>query len=222
QVCMHDTSGNKLQACSKIGIWVGFNEESNAHQIYWADKCSIMVKQSVKFTFEDEVTVDAALLEWEISTNIDPNTAVNPNIDNHTPILRCATVEDAADDKDNVSKSQNPTDHIENCFHNNKLAPDRAPIEPQHGSCIWRESEYVHRLHDGTGLSSAHPSDPLIPAGIQEGLDAGGVADDESGGEEDEWEMVEVAEHTMAVVMAGAEGLTPTFEEAWKRADWPK
>ena len=40
--------------------------------------------------------------------------------------------------------------------------------------------------------------------------------------EEDEWEMVEVAEHAMAAVMAGAEGLTPTFEEARKRADWPK
>ena len=226
KVHVHDTSGNKLQGHSKIGAWMGYDEESNAHRIYWAEKRSITVEHSVNFNFEDEVTI--ALLEGEISADINPDSAVNPdpavnpNIDNSAPILRHATAEGAADNEDNVSEPQNPTNHLENRFHGDEPIPEPALFEPHCGSCICKESEYVRRLHNGTGLSRACLSDPAIPVGIQEGSDAGGAVDNESGEKEDEWEMVEVTEHAMAAVMAGAEGLTPTFEEAWKQSDWPK
>ncbi len=220
KVRVHDSGGNKLQGRSKIGVWVGYDEESNAHRIFWPEKRSITVERSVKFNVEDEAIVDAAPLEGEISADVDPDTAVNPNLANRSPISRRATVEDAPDDEDNASESPNPTDHAENIFRENEPIPEPAPFEPRRGSRVRKESEYVRRLRDGTGLSSARPSDPRIPAGIQENEDAGGVAD--AAGESDDWEMVEVTEQAMAAVMDGAEGLTPTFEEARKRSDWPK
>jgi len=35
---VHDTSGCKLDGRSKIGQWMGFDEESNVHQVYWEGK----------------------------------------------------------------------------------------------------------------------------------------------------------------------------------------
>ena len=81
KVRVHDSGGNKLQGRSKIGVWVGYDEESNAHHIFWPEKRSITVKRSVKFNVEDEAIVDATPLEGEISANVDPDTAVNPNLE---------------------------------------------------------------------------------------------------------------------------------------------
>ena len=49
KVWVHTTEGTKLDGRSKIGKWVGFDEMSNGHRIYWPDKCSITVERSVKF-----------------------------------------------------------------------------------------------------------------------------------------------------------------------------
>jgi hypothetical protein len=37
RVWVHDTSNDKLGARAKEGRWIGFDEESNAHRIYWPD-----------------------------------------------------------------------------------------------------------------------------------------------------------------------------------------
>ena len=38
----------------KIGRWIGFKDISNGHQIYWLDKRSVTIEQSIKF-INDEV-----------------------------------------------------------------------------------------------------------------------------------------------------------------------
>jgi len=47
---------------------MGFDEESNAHQVYWEGKRSITVERSVKFNFEEEELTEGALFEgeWDI------------------------------------------------------------------------------------------------------------------------------------------------------------
>jgi hypothetical protein len=49
QVRVHDDSGSKLDGRSKIGRWVGFDEESNGHRVYWAKKRTVTVERSVRF-----------------------------------------------------------------------------------------------------------------------------------------------------------------------------
>lgn len=208
RVRVHDDDNNKLGARSKIGRWMGFDEESNAHRIYWAEKRSITVERSVKFNFEDEIFVEAAPLEGEK----EPFVAWTPPDEPSTS--KRATVEDVDDEP---SESKAPTDHVENRFRDEPIE-DLEPQGPRRSSRIRKESDYVKRLRDGVGVMSNRATDPLLPKGIQEGSEMGGMADEE----EDAWEVVEVAEYAMAAVMDGAEGLTPTFEEARKRADWPK
>jgi hypothetical protein len=49
KVWVHNTSGSKLDGCSSVGRWVGFDEVSNGHRIYWPDKQTISVECSIKF-----------------------------------------------------------------------------------------------------------------------------------------------------------------------------
>ena len=46
----------------KEGRWVGFDNESKAHRIYWEEKRSVTIERSVKFAPE-EVTWEVAPLE---------------------------------------------------------------------------------------------------------------------------------------------------------------
>ena len=55
KVWVHTSSRTKLDGCSKIGKWVGFDEPSNAHHIYWPEKCSITIEHSVKFDNGDMI-----------------------------------------------------------------------------------------------------------------------------------------------------------------------
>jgi hypothetical protein len=49
KVWVHDASGTKLDGRSRIRQWIGFEEASNAHRIYWLDNRSVTVEQSIKF-----------------------------------------------------------------------------------------------------------------------------------------------------------------------------
>ncbi len=65
---VHDDKGSKLEGCSKIGKWVGFDEEStHAHRIYWSDRLTVSVERNVKFD-ENSVLIPNVdmLLEGEI------------------------------------------------------------------------------------------------------------------------------------------------------------
>jgi transposase InsO family protein len=49
RVWVHDTKGSKLDGRAKEGRWVGFDEESRGHCIYWEAKGSVTVERSVTF-----------------------------------------------------------------------------------------------------------------------------------------------------------------------------
>src|SRR6266511_3554817 len=62
QVWVHNTSGSKLDGRVKEGQWVGFDNKSKAHRIYWEEKRSVTIERSVTFAPE-EVTWEVAPLE---------------------------------------------------------------------------------------------------------------------------------------------------------------
>ena len=70
-------------------------------------------------------------------------------------------------------------------------------------------------------MTDAQPSASLLPGGLQEGIEAGGLVEDK-GNESNDWEMVAVVEEfVMVTAIEGAEGLNPSFDEVRKRTDWP-
>ena len=102
-------------------------------------------------------------------------------------------------------------DHLGDAFENPE--PDEG-----RGKCIRirKESAYVKRLREGQGVVDAQPSTALLLEGLQvgvEGMEAGGLAEDE-GNVIDDWGMVAVVEEfAMATAIEGAEGLNPSFDE---------
>ena len=58
-VWVYDASATKLDARSIIGQWIGFEEVSNAHWIFWPDNRSVTVEQNIKFDNNDILTPHA-------------------------------------------------------------------------------------------------------------------------------------------------------------------
>jgi hypothetical protein len=82
KIWVHDDSGTKLDGRSKIGRWIGHDEPSNAHRIYWPEKCSITIERSVKFDNGDVLIPRAIPIEGEkkkINQIHAPNSDVNSN-----------------------------------------------------------------------------------------------------------------------------------------------
>src|SRR6202522_895751 len=73
------------------------------------------------------------------------------------------------------------------------------------GRRIRKESEKVRMLRQGIGITGGGGS--LLPKGISESPDAAELT---------------VEDFAMATVMASAEGIEPTYEEAKRRSDWPR
>ena len=44
QVWIHTPGGTKLDRCLKTGRWIGYDETSNGHRIYWPDKHSATIE----------------------------------------------------------------------------------------------------------------------------------------------------------------------------------
>ena len=66
KVWIHTTTGSKLDGRSEIGQWVGFDEASNGHHIYWPKKCSVSIEQSVKFDTNADIFMPTSVpLEGE-------------------------------------------------------------------------------------------------------------------------------------------------------------
>jgi hypothetical protein len=49
QVWVHDTSGSKLDGQAVVGHWIGFDEDSSGHWIYFPEKQTVAIECSVKF-----------------------------------------------------------------------------------------------------------------------------------------------------------------------------
>jgi hypothetical protein len=70
-----------------------------------------------------------------------------------------------------------------------------------------KDSEYVKLLKQGTGVTGTRQGGSLLPRGIPKISEGSNFT---------------TKDFAMATVMASAEGIEPTYEEARKRSDWPK
>ena len=62
KVWVHTMDGSKLDGHLRVGCWIGLDEVSNGHQIYWPDRQSVSIERSVKFMNDDFVLLIARLI----------------------------------------------------------------------------------------------------------------------------------------------------------------
>lgn len=224
---VHDTGGSKLDGRMAIGCWVSFDEPSKAHCVYWPDRRIITVECSVKFNFNavPMVIAEVPLMgEWE-----------NTPIEWDSSSSEAENTKEQMTDSPEVAESENiaPAHSDTNSSTNTTRKQDLLGLgfESNHskGNRICKPSAYIKCLRSGEGHVSAHPSDPIVPKGVQPGtpalepVDGGPVSVVEGAASiVDEWEGVAVEERAMAAVMRDVEGLEPSFEEARKCPDWSK
>jgi transposase InsO family protein len=212
KVWVHDANGSKLDGRSTIGRWVGFDEESSGHRIYWPERRSVSIERSVKFENEAEILLpNSAPLEGENSTAPLPKNSSKfeqPTVPNlpRAPIIP----ENPA-----TTFMDNPTvDHLGRDF-------EQPPDNQGHPKQIRQESAALRRLRDGEGFISDCPSERnQLPKGIQKADEAARMA------QSDDWEVVDLGIRDMSsgmvAAMAEADVLEPTYEEARGRSDWPQ
>ena len=137
---------NRNNGRSKIGRWMGFDSETrDGYRVYWPERRTVTVERSVKFNFDNEVSVEVLPLEGE-SRHVEqqPNTT--------QPIPETAETPIEAPDAEKI------------------VEPDIVePTEPTEGRgrCIRKESKYVRMLREGTGVTGEKSS--LLPKGMQSG-----------------------------------------------------
>lgn len=209
KVWVHNTTGLKLDGRSEIGRWVGFDEMSNGHRIYWPGKHSVSIERSVKFDTEADIFLPNSVpLEGEQVPKV-PKVTINPE----QPTVHTIISESAQPTTTIPSSTVTPVNHLGDNF-------EHLPKDQGRPKRIRTESAAIRRLCTGEGVISNLPRERgELPRGIQETDEAAQMA-----GLDDEWEMIDPGEVVsgMAAAMAEADALEPSYEEAQSRSDWPE
>jgi len=194
KVWVHDEKTGKVGTRAQEGHWVGYDDMSAVHRIYWPDKKSMGVKRNVKFSVTYEATpyYDAVLLEGE-DVELDEPTTSKPN---------------------NMTPSDPPT-HVPAPTPVNK--PNRC------STCTQKPSQYIKDIQSRKGGTQGWKNQPVFPQGmvipeatIEE------VPDNESTNDQGEL-MEEIPSIAMAAKMAEAHGMElRNLVEAKRSPDWTK
>lgn len=154
QVWIHDTSGSKLNGHAKEGRWVGFDDQSKRHRIYWEEKRSVTVERSINFIPDD---VDIQIGNVPVDGENETFENLLEHVDNQ-PIHQ--STEHGNNEHPATSSTKVPT-AIEN-------EPEiAAEVTSGCGKRIQKESAYVRRIREGEGTASGQNDDTAIPKGIQ-------------------------------------------------------
>jgi Reverse transcriptase (RNA-dependent DNA polymerase)/gag-polypeptide of LTR copia-type len=211
KVWVHDKTGSKLEGRSRIGRWVGYEEASNAHRIYWPDKRKVTVERSIKFD-ENDILIPATVpLEGEF----EPEDVQTPTV--LTPVESPPT-----------ATAPTPIVHEETA-----PAPELLPLEdplsenferPKEGRGlrVRKESSYVQRLRSGEGTIKGTKNSPILPKGLPSATSVTGPEETRS----DVGAAIDVDigffEFAMSAMTDDDLSPDPTFDEARNGHDWPR
>ena len=222
RIWVHTTNGSKLDWRSKEGKWIGFDEISNGHRIYWPDKRSVTVERSIKFV-NGEVIIppnqiaepiqgenDQVNKEENLQRNLENKSESSDNEsedrertlnDPEFPNLEDPTA------KTVTSTSQNRKHSLPNPESSQSLASTRSQR-------IRIPTRYVKDIQRGIGTIDGSEKSNL-PKGMQISEPIAQI--------EKEVEDENQIEHAMATVVSEMEAIDPlSLEEARRRPDWSK
>lgn len=216
RVRVHSPGGSKLSGRAEEARWVGFDEESDAHRVYWPRRHTVTVERSVMFPSTDS-NVEVQL-EGESQTAQPP---VSTHLDERAPSPTSSLPDPPTTLQPSIPTEDSRPKKTETAV---REPEQRSEGEPRRSSRVRKESDYVRRLRAGEGTVSGRAGGPALPIGVQEGTARIEEVQEEEEGdtmamartEEDEVELA------MAAAAGDAECIEPTYAEAKKRPDWPK
>ena len=161
---MHTTGGTKLDGRSKVGKWVGFDEVSNGHRIYWPNKRSVTVERSIKPTNGDMIIPSIQVVE-PIQGEKEPRNLQN---DSETSKLN----DESQEHTESQQIPEIPTEETKNTSMN----PDQwkcAPFNRTTDELVAARSRriripgrYVRDIQNGIGTVDGRPGRNNLPQGI--------------------------------------------------------
>ena len=140
--------GNKLGGRVHEGRWIVVDEQLKGVRVYWPDKKSVTVEQNVYYD-----RMSASCPEGEIDGLI--RMKANAPIVLNTPNVPSS------------SQTTEPTAPITPSRIPSPPPAEPVPEEPPTEKRIQKPSQHIVDLLEGCGRTSNHPSDPVIPHGIQ-------------------------------------------------------
>ena len=100
--------GNKLEGWAKPGRWIGFDDKSNRHKIYWTDKWNVTIERSVQFIDNDIVFSSnpiTKLIQGESNPTSKNLTNENPTTEKNLPSNH--DLENKSETPNNKAESEN-------------------------------------------------------------------------------------------------------------------
>jgi hypothetical protein len=226
KVWVHTTEGTKLDGRSKIGKWVGFDEMSNGHRIYWPDKRSITVERSIKF---DNSNGDMIILpiptampiqgeneprNQQRTSKIESEKLPEEPKEERTTIQDVETFQTDDQTLENLDTTTAETSQEDQWLGTpfNRVTDELVAARTRR---VRMPSRIIQDIQKGLGTADNRPNKPDLPAGIQ-------IPESENlliEGENNEGQI----EYGMAAAISEAEAIDPqSLEEAMRRPDWPK
>jgi transposase InsO family protein len=159
KVWVHSQGGSKLDGRVAIGRWMGYDETSSGHRIYWPERRSVTVERSVKFSEETvfpPLEGEPGLPFFEQTST--PGTDMVPA----PPAVRIPAPAIVGG-----SLGVLPGDPFE------ELAVEPEETAGGRGHRVRIKSDYLRRLRTGEGHSTGRKNAPRIPRGVQVALHTG-------------------------------------------------
>ena len=196
RVWVHDASQSKLDSRALEGRWLGFDEQSKGHRVYWPEKRSVTVERSVKFegsaplVFVDDTSLEG---EGETPDKLPVSTPSQPvSGTSETPAGPPPIVQDTLPD---VGTSDSG---LEPAFERPRR--DRRP------------TQYVLDIREGRGSATGQTNKTNLPIGLQAPESNVAIEAEAPDGED---------EYVLVAVTAEVEAIEPrTLAEAKRSPDW--
>ena len=212
-VWVHVADASKIDSRARLGRWVGYDSQSRGHRVYWPDRRSVTVEQSVRFE-TSKVDLPPAhgnvMFEGEggvAGNHTAPGAEIAPN-DSNLGEKSAENNENSPLDGTGPSRSESD---------NRSVNTDTSAMSgrPQ---CTHNLSQYMRDILSGVGSATGHNTCSGLPPGVQ----APSLDENMSKGDGKTLDNI-VEELGMAAAVAEAIGLKPrSVEEARKHPDWPK
>jgi hypothetical protein len=197
-VWVHDATGSKLDSRAKEGQWMGYDEQSKGHRVYWPGRRTVTVERNVTFL--------PTVVSIPGYTETSPIEGENGSNGNREPLTE---IESSEPQESTQESTQIPTMPIQPAKETSSR-PTRTR----------KPTQYVKDILAGKGTTQGKRGNAQLPTGLQAPKTPQVTVTEV---DDDDDEARGVIEQATAAVMADTEGLEPrTLDEAKQRPDWPQ
>ena len=123
---VHTASGYNLADRAQIARWVGWDEEADAHRVFWPDRCIVTVERSVRFNVVDADVVVPLVVENED----EPRTGVGTHLGERAPTSQLEPVH--SNDNSPLLNAPDLTTTSRSAILAHSLLPSTNPSHPNH------------------------------------------------------------------------------------------